>query len=398
MRFTLVLPLVTFFLLGGCKTTEDSSRVNNSSASNSLRKAFQSHEQRMSSIRSNPVYKSEFGSEPYLKLHEEGTAVKGSVVVFHGFSAKPVQQNRFVDYLFNQGYHVYNASVAGHYLKNLTTEAEVDVFQVTEQLQKAGVALKQNQTVSWPYRAEGRDPVAAYKKEIDETWKVARFLPKPLYVAGLSVGATQAIAMAAQYPEIRKIVAYAPLLKIEPKQRTRLKTANAGIKVARVAKANLKPIDGWFAWDPANQFPVGAFWGAEDFGEDVVDNAPGAIVANDQKVFLVTTHHEDAADTKVSESFFGKVGGAGRKGNFHFHYDEAMRVPHPVNAVDQRSQAMVNHYYRTLFQETVRFLENGYIKARRLKLQDYNSNIPGYQETIEVLNGPQLPPKIDLPQ
>ena len=54
------------------------------------------------------------GAFPYYLFHGADTPVKGTVLMFHGFSARPHQMARLADYLFRNGFNVYQATLAGH--------------------------------------------------------------------------------------------------------------------------------------------------------------------------------------------------------------------------------------------------------------------------------------------
>jgi hypothetical protein len=58
------------------------------------------------------------GAYPYYLFHEPGEAIRGTVMLFHGFSAKPHQMWRLADYLFRNGFNIYQPSIAGHTLIN----------------------------------------------------------------------------------------------------------------------------------------------------------------------------------------------------------------------------------------------------------------------------------------
>ena len=57
-------------------------------------------------------------ASPYYLLHEEGEAVYGTVLVFHGFSATTVQMSLLAQYLFESGFNVYQPALCGHYFLN----------------------------------------------------------------------------------------------------------------------------------------------------------------------------------------------------------------------------------------------------------------------------------------
>jgi len=55
-------------------------------------------------------------SEPYCLFHEANKKVYGTVVLFHGFNDRPLQQSKLASYLFHSGFDVYNVHLAYHYL------------------------------------------------------------------------------------------------------------------------------------------------------------------------------------------------------------------------------------------------------------------------------------------
>ncbi len=56
------------------------------------------------------------GAYPYYLCHEAGQPICGTVMMFHGFSARPHQTWRLADYLFRNGFNVYQCTLAGHAL------------------------------------------------------------------------------------------------------------------------------------------------------------------------------------------------------------------------------------------------------------------------------------------
>jgi len=363
------------------------------------------NEARMAALRANKAgtnYRDRFGSEPYLKLHGANEQVKGTVVVFHGFSGMPVQQNPLVEYLFNQGYDVFDASVAGHYRVNVPGP-EVS-FPGSDHLKAAGLSPLTNTFVAWPYPDYGRDPIADYTREVETTWDIMKTLRSPFFAAGLSAGAVQALGIAAAHPEIKRVAAFAPLLDLEPAKKKQLTTAAQLITASRELPGSPKAQwDGWFAWDKSNPFPQGCFWALQKYGQRVARES-SRFKSNKQQLFLVTTANEDAADSAATQSFFNAVGGAAA-GNVYYSYAAAQKVPHPINALDARSQGMINFYYKTLFQETARFFASGAVKSARLGVQDLNPQLPGYTEPAKMdwdVNafggsmGQALPAHVDL--
>ena len=376
----LLAPLVA---LTGCGEATDDSGSTEAAATETpasvqsgLDSAVAKNEARMAALRSAPAktqYRTTFGSEPYLKLHKGDDKVRGTVVVFHGFAGMPIQQNPLVDYLFSQGYDVFNASVAGHYKVNVPGSRRS--FFGSNQLESGGLSTLDNTFVAWPYADYGHDPIKEYNAEVDATYEIMKTLRKPFFAAGLSAGATQAIRMGARYPnDFKRVVAFAPLLDLEAGKKGQLTQAAAIIATARIVVGG--QWDGWFAWDKSNPFPQGCFWGLQKYGLSLVKTAT-SFTSHGQQLFLVTTDHEDAADSSKTKTFFSDAGGA-VGGHSYYNYGKDQWVPHPIDAIDSRSQGTINFYYKTLFQETLRFLNEGRVKSERLGKQDLAPNDRGH--------------------
>lgn len=58
------------------------------------------------------------GASPYYLLHGDGDAVYGTVLVFHGFSASTWQMSLLAQYLYENGFNVYQPALCGHYFLN----------------------------------------------------------------------------------------------------------------------------------------------------------------------------------------------------------------------------------------------------------------------------------------
>jgi alpha-beta hydrolase superfamily lysophospholipase len=52
---------------------------------------------------------------PYYLLHKQGEYVYGTVLMFHGFSATTGQMVLLAQYLFENGFNVYQPALCGHY-------------------------------------------------------------------------------------------------------------------------------------------------------------------------------------------------------------------------------------------------------------------------------------------
>lgn len=372
--------------------------------SEQITQAKQAIDSYVRSIGGNPEHRD--GAFPYYLFHEPGEPVLGTVMVFHGFSAKPHQCWRLADYLFRSGFNVYQPSLAGHTLVNpaknwpqvdlkpeiaipLKEKAQQDPVMQTYLANLASnpagfTPLQQAAVVARLVMLEPRlleiiqaietsdDPtfdayyISSHLNYLsDATARLAEIdsLPGPIYTVGLSVGGAVALALAATRPDrIRRTVAYAPLLKIYAERRQYVNLAG--------------PLDiQEIGWDPNLQFPVGALTAADRFGSSVV--LSGASISTLQQVptFLVLTENEDAADIPTSQDFFDKIGG---EQNHHrsYLYGKNDMVPHPMVDPTEVSQNMSNRFWQSLYQETYRFLTEGKVDRQNMGNLEQDPNLP----------------------
>lgn len=75
-----------------------------------VRKTQEAIDAYIRSIDANPDHRA--GAYPYYRFHEPGQQIRGTVVIFHGFSATPHQMWRLADYLFSHGFNFYQPSIA----------------------------------------------------------------------------------------------------------------------------------------------------------------------------------------------------------------------------------------------------------------------------------------------
>lgn len=359
------------------------------------------------SIDANPNHRA--GAYPYYRFHEAGQPVRGTVLMFHGFSGKPDQMWRLADYLFQNGFNFYQVTLAGHalipadkfwpqvdlkpeilqplrakvkqdpvlqnYISNLPDDPTK--FQRPGYLQQVGL-------VSRLLMIEPRllDIVAAAERDNDPDFeryfdsshmdyltdarsRLAELeaMPGPIYTLGLSVGGATALALAADQPQrIERVVAYAPLLKIYDPQREKY------IEIAG-------PLDiSEMGWDPTLRFPVGAFTAASRFGAFV--RQPQNIDAlKTVPTFMPLTENEDAASVETNQDFFQAIGGT-NKGHRTYLYGKGDLVPHPMVDPTTVSQGMTNRFWQSLYQETFRFLTTGEVDASNLSSLDQDSDLP----------------------
>jgi pimeloyl-ACP methyl ester carboxylesterase len=359
------------------------------------------------SIDANPDHRE--GAYPYYLFHEAGQPIRGTVLMFHGFSAKPHQMWRLADYLFQNGFNVYQATLAGHsfappdrywpqvdlipeiaeplkqkvmqdpvlqvYFANLAANPE-QVDRPNPVQQKALLArmiaieprlLDIIQSIQLNHDPDfERYFISSHLNYVKEA--IARFdelaaIPGDINLVGLSVGGAVALGLAAARPErIRRIVAYAPLLQVYGDRRQYVNLAG--------------PLDiTELGWDPNLRFPVGALTAADRFGSSFVLQEKNLAKLQQIPTFLVLTENEDAADIVTNHQFFRQIGGYDQ-GHRTFMYLAEDMVPHPMVDPKEVSQGMSNRFWQSLYQETFRFLTTGEIDVDNMNNLDQAADLP----------------------
>jgi pimeloyl-ACP methyl ester carboxylesterase len=344
------------------------------------------------------------GASPYYRFHAPGEAILGTIMIFHGFSAKPHQMWRLTEYLFQNGYNIYQPSIAGHvYLQPNKRWCQVDLKpEIAEplrakiaqdpvlQLYLANLAGAENfskpgytQRLALMAKLKQLDPrveeiVAAIQGDDDAAFEKyfvsdhMRYLseardrlaeldamPGDIYTIGLSVGGAVALGLAAERADrIKKVVAYAPLLEIYGDDRRQYVNLAGPLDIKELG------------WDPNLRFPVGALTAAARFGQSVVKNASKL---KNTPTFMVLTENEDAADIETNRRFFEAIQGASSQ---LFVYPAADLVPHPMVDPSEVSQGMSNRFWQTLYQETYRFLNLGEARLGNLEKIEQDGGLP----------------------
>lgn len=354
------------------------------------------------------------GAFPYYLFHGADTPVKGTVLMFHGFSARPHQMARLADYLFRNGFNVYQATVAGHayripdkywpqvdlkpeilvplrekvaadpvlqhYLANLATAGDISAATPSP-VQMVGLVARLRQL-------EPRllDIIAAIERDNDPDFdryyvsshlaylsdaqaRLAELeaLPGPVYTVGLSVGGAVALALAAQNPQrVTKTVAFAPLLAVHGETRRRYVNLAGPLDVKE------------FGWDEL-KFPLGCFTGANRFGA-FVRTSENVAALRPTPTLIVLTENEDAADPQTTEGFNRSLSRASLLKRYDNHYlytfpSQAL-VPHPMVDPSEVSQNMSNDYWKPMYQETFRFLTKTEFKSSSLEQIEAVSDLP----------------------
>lgn len=359
------------------------------------------------SIDANPNHRA--GAYPYYRFHEAGQSIRGTVLIFHGFSGQPGQMWRLADYLFQNGFNFYQATLAGHafipphefwpqvdlkpeLLKPLRAKIQQDPvlqnyianlpddpskFQRPSYIQQAGLIsrllLIEPRLLDIVAAAE-RDNDPNFDRYFDSTHmnyltdarsRLAELeaMPGPIYTIGLSVGGAVALALAADQPKrIKRVVAYAPLLKIYDPQREQYIELAGPLDISETG------------WDPSLRFPVGAFTAAARFGAFVRQRQNISTLQN-VPTFMPLTENEDAASVDTNKDFFKAIGGKS-KGHRCYVYPKSDLVPHPMVDPTTISQGMTNRFWQSLYQETFRFLTTGEIDPSNMSSLNQNSDLP----------------------
>jgi hypothetical protein len=335
------------------------------------------------------------GAYPYYRFHAPGEAILGTVMIFHGFSAKPQQMWRLTEYLFQNGYNVYQPSIAGHvYLPPSQRWCQVDLrpeiadplrAKIAQdpvlQLYLANLAGSENfskpgytQRLALMAKLKELDPrveeiIAAVQGGDDASFEKyfvsdhMRYLsdgrdrlaeldamPGDVY--------TVALGLAADRPDrVKKVVAYAPLLEIYGEDRRQYVNLAGPLDIKELG------------WDPNLRFPVGALTAAARFGQSVVKNAANL---RHTPTLMVLTENEDAADIETTRRFYEAIGGS----DSLFVYPAVDLVPHPMVDPSEVSQGMSNRFWQTLYQETYRFLNLGEARLENLERIEQDGGVP----------------------
>ena len=362
----------------------------------------------VASIDANPDRRS--GAYPYYLFHEPGQTIHGTVLMFHGFSAKPHQMWRLAEYLFQNGFNVYQATLAGHafalpdkYWPQVDLKPEI-ATPLRQKVQKdpvlqnyfANLAANPSdrrspsatQRIALMARLLAIEPrlldiVQAITQPDDPDFEryfisshlnylseaKARLaeldaLPGPIYTVGLSVGGAVALSLAATRPDrIDRVVTYAPLLKVYGEEHRQYVNLAGPLDIKELG------------WDPSLQFPVGALTAADRFGSAFVLDSKQIRTLQNVPTFLVLTENEDAADIKTNQTFFHKIGGI-QRGHYSYLYPAQDLVPHPMVDPTEVSQGMSNRFWQSLYQETFRFLTQGTVNLKNMSNLEQLTDLP----------------------
>ncbi|EFJ28045.1 hypothetical protein SELMODRAFT_441277 [Selaginella moellendorffii] len=354
-------------------------------AKDHIAKAKTAMDKFLQSVESNPHRRD--AAEPCYSLHEPGDLVYGTALVFHGFGQSPQQCQLLADYLFDNGFNVYQPCLARHYLGNPTLNwPQVDLKpelkeKIRQNFLKDPVLAKElyisAEDTMQRVRSlspEMSDIIAAldqgdrsqdfqrffdsshldYFTEAEQRLEEVRALPGPIFAIGISMGGATALHLANTYPDtISKVVAYAPLLKTMDDARREFALAIGPLDVKETG------------WEPSLQFTVGCLVAIDLCGTRIsqsnIDN-----LAKKVATLLLFTANEDSADLPTQEKFAQRLKAISSDGVPHLHYTyrRELEVPHAM--IHPNERPIANKLWRRMYQETFRFLTTG--KARQDEL------------------------------
>lgn len=368
--------------------------------------AIESH---LNEVRSHPDQRP--GAHPYYLFHPPNQPINGTVMMFHGFSMRPHQMWRLAEYLFQNGFNVYQLTLAGHdrlnphknwpqidlkpayaaplmqkFLSDPVLQAAVQQAAATQTivagqqhalLQRAFTVAPELKAFAAAISQPGHPDFEHYFSsshnrfltEAQQRLNELAPMPGPIYAVGLSVGGATALGLAGNAGgRIQKVVAYAPLLKIKGEARRTFVQLTGPLKINETG------------WDPNLQFPVGALTAADYFGSEV-RAYPNKL--KDIPTFMVLTENEDAADVATDEAFWQDVnainGNEINGVNWLYTYPVAAMVPHPMINPTEVSQGMSNLFWQSLYQETLRFLKSGEVSRSNLATLSQSDDLPPVQ-------------------
>ncbi len=357
------------------------------------------------------------GAFPYYLFHGANTPINGTVLMFHGFSAKPHQMSRLADYLFRNGFNVYQATLAGHayrfpdrhwpqvdlkpeiliplrekvnadpvlqtYLANLATTSQGAASPSPIQMVGLMARLRKLEPRMFDIIAaieRDNDPDfdryfvsshLAYLTDAQARLAELEAMPGPIYTVGLSVGGAVALALGAQNAQrVAKAVAFAPLLEVYGETRERYVNLAGPLDVKE------------FGWDDL-RFPLGCFTAANRFGS-FVRKEENLAALRPKPTLMILTENEDAANLETNQSFNRALGRASLVRQYDHHYSYTFPsedlVPHPMVDPLEVSQNMSNAYWKPMYQEVFRFLTQ----------TEFEGSSLGH--TTEVSGLPAIPP------
>jgi esterase/lipase len=332
--------------------------------------------------------------QPYAMFHAAGKKVYGTVIFFHGFTNRPEEMAPLASYLFHGGMNVYNVFLSQHYrlpgsqfwpqlkyrgdvVQQILSKPDAPnlIKQYAEGSQDPNLFPRIQELLAPNFSKEKIDAIyenpdtnsnefkavfesgPSYRAWLDDG--KARIndvlpLPGPIYLVGLSLGANIVLNLAAEDTtgRIGAVVAHAPYLQDKNEdKRNRIKY------LGPLANRNEKG-DNNAEYSVASAAAQHALAGnlLKQSNIDRLTKIP---------TFIVTTKCDDSADYEYTWKFFASLQSAPNADSRHAHhaYEEGDNVGHALtDPRDIRGQRTCsgggsgNKFYRTLYQESRRFM------------------------------------------
>jgi pimeloyl-ACP methyl ester carboxylesterase len=319
---------LSVLIVGGCQTPTNSSllsspinRIDVSSAQGTILKIKQDIEQEKKLTLQK-------GSESYL-LEVTNRPVKGLVVMLHGFTAGTWQFEYLSKILYREGYHVYVPRLVGHGF--IGPDGKGDSSQMLN-------------SINWPEYHQTTEKLFA---------TISGFLPN-LHIVGLSGGATIALDLANDHPEIKTVSAMAPFIEPENiKARTVFKLSETIDFLTTGDKERwfqTKPFSwGQGCYDDIKRFGraghcdfhVGNVYGLTRYGRDVLRQS----ARNKVTCQFFTTAIDNATQFSPIEHIIHN----NKRNNPYsgwVHYKKNDQVPHPMlHPYENKQTQLLNNMY-----------------------------------------------------
>nr|PNR34566.1 hypothetical protein PHYPA_024383 [Physcomitrium patens] len=350
---------------------------------------------------------------PYYLLHNEGDSVYGTVIIFHGFSATTTQMSLLAQYLYENGFNVYQPALCGHYfnkpdqywpkadfkddikkdlvkkllndpklkayvdnfisISGLPTDYAIGALNCIEkeypELHEAICDEEYSTAFSKFYKSNHID----YFHEAEQRLKEVESLPGPLMTVGLSMGGAAALSIAATHPDkVARTAVFAPLLKIVNEKNVQFS------KLTGPLGAKEK---GWY---PDMPFSLSLMVAVDIYGHFVRQKKHLDTLAK-MPTLIVQTEIDDSADHTVGLRIIKEIEErSGPHGPPHFStlYTAAERVPHPMVHPLEVSQGSINQFWQSLYQETFRFLTEGTVDINHLHDKNQDLALPRVKDFV----------------
>ena len=262
---------------------------------------------------------------------------KGTIVMYHGFTAGTWQFELLARKVYAAGFNVYVPRLPGHGFHDANGRED------PRQLLTAR---------NW------RD----YETFADSTFEDVTGLGAPISVIGLSVGGAVALRAAELHDDIVRVVAYAPFMQAHGAAKLGLSFEHLlDVLTFGVAGNTLSLVPG--GWGKAVElqtasgerpghaiFNLGTIYAATLLGREILANASHLKAP----VQFFTTAIDHAADETTIRELYKRIGGPARQG--WYQYPASEKVPHPMIHPYEDGGAGQTP---ALYEMTLRFLETG---------------------------------------